>query len=250
LLTKGRGKELKSLKRFGEMCVVTTKAKIQGKQNDRGTVCVFVGYPKSHSSDVHRLLNPKTYQVINSRDIIWLDKTQRQWMKSKNSLEKVEDDLFDSELEKDATKEQMKLPTKIDETAKSTKVLKEISKLMSWFNPDPTRFIEEQDLGSDLIVEKADVALNAVDLAEGPKTFEEAYFHPDAEQKMKWQEDISRNESKMCLEENSKIGVAKRSNMFKKQVGFSNGTEFFVHGYWPVGTAKYPELISKKVLRQ
>jgi len=197
LMFKSKGKELKSLKRFGEMCVVTTKAKIQGKLNDRGTACVFVGYPKGHSNDVYRLLNPETNQIINSRDIIWLNKTYGQWMKSKDSLEKVEDDSSDSELDIVATKEKMEAPAKMDETAKNAKVLKEISKLKSWFNPDPSRFIEEKDSGRDLIVEKADVALNAVELVEEPKTFEEAYFHPDSDQKMKWQEAISKEFEEM-----------------------------------------------------
>ena len=197
LMFKSKGKELKSLKRFGEMCVVTTKAKIQGKLNDRGTACVFVGYPKDHSNDVYRLLNPETNQIINSRDIIWLNKTYGQWMKSKDSLEKVEDDSSDSELDIVATKEQMEAPAKMDDTAKNAKVLKEISKLKSWFNPDPSRFIEEQDPGRDLIVEKADVALNAVELVEEPKTFEEAYYHPDSDLKMKWQEAISKEFEEM-----------------------------------------------------
>ena len=63
-----------------------------------------------------------------------------------------------------------------------------MSKLKSWFNPDPSRFIEGQESGRDLIVEKAGIALNAFDLVEEPKTFEEAFFHPDADQKLKWQE--------------------------------------------------------------
>ena len=53
----------------------------------------------------------------------------------------------------------MEAPTKIDETAKNAKVLKEISKVKSGFNPDPSRFIKEQDSGMDLIVEKAYAAL-------------------------------------------------------------------------------------------
>jgi hypothetical protein len=41
---KNRAKGLRNLKRFGEMCVATTKNKIQGKLSDKGIVCVFVGY--------------------------------------------------------------------------------------------------------------------------------------------------------------------------------------------------------------
>jgi len=74
---KGKAKELKSLKGFGEMSVVTTKAKIQGKLNDRGTICVFLGYPKCYSSDVYRLLNPETNHVISSTDILWLEENSK-----------------------------------------------------------------------------------------------------------------------------------------------------------------------------
>jgi hypothetical protein len=52
-------KGLQKFRRFGEMCMVTTKAKIQSKLKDKGTVCIFVGYPVNHADDVYRLLNPK-----------------------------------------------------------------------------------------------------------------------------------------------------------------------------------------------
>ena len=42
-------------------------------------------------------------------------------MKSKDSLEQVEDDISDLELDNDETKEQMESPTRIDETAKYAK---------------------------------------------------------------------------------------------------------------------------------
>jgi hypothetical protein len=38
-----------------------------------------------------------------------------------------------------------------------------------------------------LEVEKSDVALNALDLLEEPETFEEAFYHLDADHKIKWQ---------------------------------------------------------------
>jgi hypothetical protein len=49
---KSRAKELKNLKRFGEICVATNKNKIQGKLSDKGTVCVFVGNAVNHTDDV------------------------------------------------------------------------------------------------------------------------------------------------------------------------------------------------------
>jgi hypothetical protein len=57
LMLKETAKELRRLTKFGKICVATTKAKIQGKLSDRGTVCVFVGYPNNHANDVYRRLN-------------------------------------------------------------------------------------------------------------------------------------------------------------------------------------------------
>jgi hypothetical protein len=48
-----------------------------------------------------------------------------------------------------------------------------------------------------LIVEKAGSALNTCDLVEEPKTFEEAYFHPDANRKMIYQEAIMKEYKEM-----------------------------------------------------
>ena len=81
---------MKKLKRFGEMCVVTTKSKIQGKLNDRGTVCVFIGFLQSHANDIYRVLNPKTNHIVKSRDVVWLNKSYGDWIKSKDSPSEFE----------------------------------------------------------------------------------------------------------------------------------------------------------------
>jgi hypothetical protein len=75
LMFNDKAKELNNLRKFGEVCVAGTKNKIQGKLSDRGSVCVFVGYPSNHANDVYRLLNLKTNHVIKFRDVIWSNKT-------------------------------------------------------------------------------------------------------------------------------------------------------------------------------
>jgi hypothetical protein len=67
-------KKSRNLKRFGGMVMVTTKKKIQGKLSDRGTVCMFLEYPRNHLDNVYRLFNVKTRQVIKLRDFVWLEK--------------------------------------------------------------------------------------------------------------------------------------------------------------------------------
>jgi hypothetical protein len=64
-----------NLKIFGEVGVVTTKDKIQAKLSNRGTICMFVAYTEHQSRDVYRMLNLTTNSIINSKDIIWLNKT-------------------------------------------------------------------------------------------------------------------------------------------------------------------------------
>jgi hypothetical protein len=98
LMFNEKAKELKNLRKFGEVCVAATKSKIQGKLSDRGSVCVFVGYPSNHANDVYRLLNLKTNHVIKSRDVIWLNKTYGEWMKSKDNPKITDDDLSDTEV--------------------------------------------------------------------------------------------------------------------------------------------------------
>jgi hypothetical protein len=72
LLYGEKPKCIQGLRSFGEMGVVTTGKKIQGKLEDKGTICMFIGYPPNHACDVYRMFNLNTKQVVKSRDIIWL----------------------------------------------------------------------------------------------------------------------------------------------------------------------------------
>jgi hypothetical protein len=112
--------------------------------SDRGSVCVFVGYPSNHASDVYRLLNLKINHVIKSSGVIWSNKTYGEWMKSKDHPKMTEGDLSDTEVELDNYPEpkELELSDKRIETAQNKKALKQISKLKSWFNPEPKTFAE------------------------------------------------------------------------------------------------------------
>jgi hypothetical protein len=56
---------------------------------------MFVGYTEHHSRDVYRMLNLTTNSIINSRDIIWLHKTYKEWKQNKTTLLNVEDDILE-----------------------------------------------------------------------------------------------------------------------------------------------------------
>jgi hypothetical protein len=90
-------KKPEELKKCGEMCVITTKDKMQSKLAVKGTTCMFVGYGVDHASDDYRYLNPNTERIIKSRDVIWLGKSFGARTKSRNGV-KI-DKIVDSENE-------------------------------------------------------------------------------------------------------------------------------------------------------
>jgi hypothetical protein len=81
-----------SLRPFGEIGFVTTKANIQSKLKNRGTSYMFVGYSVNHANDVYRILNRDTKRIIQSRDLIWLNEAYYDWIDRKVSQKKETDD--------------------------------------------------------------------------------------------------------------------------------------------------------------
>jgi len=62
----------KKLRVWGEAGAVKLKKQRSTKIEDRGLICMFVGYPESHSSDTYKMWNPQTCQLHITRDIRWL----------------------------------------------------------------------------------------------------------------------------------------------------------------------------------
>ena len=65
------------MRSFGEMAIIIDHAnkKLRSKLDDRGLLCMFVGYANHHDKDVYKFFNLKTRCVLHSRDVIWLNKT-------------------------------------------------------------------------------------------------------------------------------------------------------------------------------
>jgi hypothetical protein len=173
------------------------KDKIQSKRSDKGKVCVFAGYDVNHADDVYRLLNLTSKHIIKSRDVVWLGKSDGDWQRSKVSSNFKDDN---SDNETDNLKNQSKEETTSVDTSKDEKTaraLKETPKLKSWFNPNPTRFLENEDSGGELIVERADVVLNLIEKSQEPEAFEEAYYHSNPEDRIKWRDATSKKLQEM-----------------------------------------------------
>lgn len=63
-----------NMRTFGEAGVVKTRKVNTPKIYDRGVTCMFVGYNDKAGNDVHRMWNPQTNRVHNTRDIVWMKK--------------------------------------------------------------------------------------------------------------------------------------------------------------------------------
>jgi hypothetical protein len=70
LLFGSKPKLPSSFRIFGEIGVVTTKDKVQGKLKNRGTPFIFVGYSVDHANEVYRTFTFNTKSIIQFRDVV------------------------------------------------------------------------------------------------------------------------------------------------------------------------------------
>jgi hypothetical protein len=124
----------------------------------------FLGRKEEWPTSTEKFLaNIKTKQIIRSRDLVWLNLSYGNWNKSKSNSIQPQDneDTSDTEV---MTEDASDLAETEDATLKKAhirkqnKALKQISKLKSWFNPDPSKLLGMQNLGREMIVETADFA--------------------------------------------------------------------------------------------
>jgi hypothetical protein len=146
---------------FGKVGVVTTKERIQAKLSNRGTTCMFVGYLEHHSRYVYRMLNLTTNSIINSRDIILLNKTYREWKDNKAAISNFEDDTIElpTGIDKIKSTENATKETEDESNKSGKKVLSAMGKLESWFNPEATKAVENYNHGKEMTLDQVNLAL-------------------------------------------------------------------------------------------
>ena len=177
----------KYLRKFGELGVVTISNtnKMKGKLSDRGITGIFVGYARNHSGNTYRMYNPKTKKVWITRDIIWLNKMYGEnKIKEKGSdltreieiqgNEKVKQEIEYDQDDDNEQQEENEIP--VEQTEKQRRPRWQ-QNLQTFYNPTPG--------------EIAEIAL--LSMLQGgnePHTFNEAWNHPDMEQRKKWRDAI------------------------------------------------------------
>jgi hypothetical protein len=163
-----------------------------------GTSCIIVGYAKNHSCNVLRMLNLDTHTIINSRDIIWLNKTCKDWVidRSNTSISNEYDVI--------------ELPSGINirrvydyknnvefmdgnNIKTNEKVLRVLKKLEGWFNPQARHAIDNHKEGQETSVEQVNLALFSTSKACEPSSFHEAWNNKDEKHQRLWSEAINKD---------------------------------------------------------
>jgi tRNA A37 threonylcarbamoyladenosine biosynthesis protein TsaE len=98
---------------------------------------MLVGYTEHHSSDVYRILNSTTNSIINSQDIIWLNKSYIEWKNDKATISTAEDDTIEllTGIDKRKSTTNAIKDTEDGGNKLDKKVFRAMRKLESWFNP-------------------------------------------------------------------------------------------------------------------
>jgi hypothetical protein len=150
-----------SLRTFGEIGVITTKDKIQGKLKNRGTPCIFVGFSAHHAHDVYRMLNFETEMIIDSRDIIWLNHVHKVWILNKPNNQPNYDDNDGVEVMIQSVNTDQNAPedVKDHDELKRIKRYKQMCRLECSFNPDAAQVVEQFEQGREILFDQANIAL-------------------------------------------------------------------------------------------
>ena len=171
---------------FGEMGIALKPdpGEHRGKMKNRGIPSILVGYSHKHAAGTYRMFNPATRRVIVTRDIQWLDKNYGTW-KNEDKLEipgTDDDDDDDSEPESVEKADTGSGRVKVEADATSTKLDRELKRLFTSYNPTTT-------LPAPDVVECAFVG-GTLEGHENPSTFQEAWNHPDENERMMWRQAI------------------------------------------------------------
>jgi hypothetical protein len=203
----------------------TTRSKLE----DRGTKAIFVGYDQEHPADCYRFLTLNTRLIRHSRDYIWLNKLYgdkhnqpeiREEEKDNDSSSDSDDEEIpdripknveendeennsdteasEAEAEEDENEQEIHQNTttgRIVTPENLSKVERELRRLHTSYNPTAEQasvafrsLIEDDENNSKLMWE---VAFTSMDSGyDDPKTFEEAWNHPDPVEREKWREAI------------------------------------------------------------
>ena len=200
------------LKIFGEIGIMTKSnmTKIRSKISDQGTPCIFLGYAKDHAPNVYRMLKLDTNAVILTRDVVWINKLYWNYMGMTNKKKyDIQEDMDDEASIIDLIKDNDENEEKTDaEPAKSRIELRKNNKiettekqqlprwqrnLQTFYNPLGRE--KDDELGEIAFLSMLEGSINE------PTIFQEAWDHPDKNEREAWRMAIKKEFSDMIKRE-------------------------------------------------
>jgi hypothetical protein len=129
---------------------------------------MFMGYSINHAHDVYRMLNMETKKVINSRDIIWLNKVYKDWkvQKAKKMVEDDDDDAVEPKIQAASKSQEEVQEERVLDEQKSSKVYRNLRQLESSFNPEASNVVERIEQGREILLDHANFAFFGGGVAE------------------------------------------------------------------------------------
>ena len=171
--------------RIGEMAVIAKREPIKAKMADRGKTMVFVGYSQDHAKDVYRFYNTVTRAVVQSRDVIWLEKLYGEYVDkviSTTNLLSISSVIEDDQKEKPPITGPKRVEeTKTEETKKERRLRNALRKLSYEKHPGITE--DGSFFGISGLLDLAFASLTGED----PTTYEQAVGGPNG---LEWQQAI------------------------------------------------------------
>jgi hypothetical protein len=201
-----------NLHTFGEFAVIKKASPIQSKLKDKGVKVMFLGYARDHGSDVFRFWKMDTNKVVLSRDVTWLSTMPEMEEKQekidptferkdvleeegdKKTIEKpylneslpsqeLEGELIDQDddEEDELPREEYQIKTR-SATQAAVKFPRELRNLNTFYNPIAST---ENELTEFIFL--------SMGLDQGePASFEEAWEHPDPNERAGWRKAIEK----------------------------------------------------------
>jgi hypothetical protein len=147
------------------------------------------------------MLNIETKKIINSRDIIWINKVHKDWKDQKDNKKSEvdnDDDTVESKIQA-ANKTQVEFQEeKVLDEQKRAKFYRNLRQLESSFNPEAAKIVERIEKGREILIDHANFVFIGVGTVEREATnFEETWNHDDPRSQEKWREAINKEFEEM-----------------------------------------------------
>jgi hypothetical protein len=148
------------------------------------------------------MLNMDTNAIIKSRDIIWLKKMHVDWLKNKSTTHLEEEDILELPTGNESNKvEEEATNVDVDKKKTNEKIVREMRKLESWFNPQATKIVDEFDHGREIVLEQVNSDLLTTSFTKEPSSFEEAIKCENKDGQKAWKEAIEKELNEMTKRE-------------------------------------------------